>query len=225
MHRNVFYTIARWSFSLVRYILNQTTFWLILVRRVSGLALRQCVELGYHRNFKRFGAPTSPLREELRKRVFWCAYGIDVAAATSLGRPPGISLQEVDAEVYQRTHNLQVQVPEIAKLTTAKPSIHWTSTILSLRMMPFIEHPEALLKMRPRAYLTQFIPSVFDEFGLAYIRHYIQILPSVILRTKPTILELRVYVPSSKNGGRQLLLLLIMQTEHFPFSWAQSGSS
>ncbi|RDL31801.1 Uncharacterized protein BP5553_09203 [Venustampulla echinocandica] len=67
--------------------------------KLSGLALRQCIELGYHRSVKRSKEPTPDhLQLELRKRAFWCAWGIDCSVATMLGRPLGLSLQEIDVE-------------------------------------------------------------------------------------------------------------------------------
>ncbi|RKL08437.1 hypothetical protein BFJ71_g1724 [Fusarium oxysporum] len=66
--------------------------------KLSGTALRQCIELGYHRSVNPFGSKTGTLRLEMRKRAFWCTFGIDCYAATILGRPLGIPLQEVDAE-------------------------------------------------------------------------------------------------------------------------------
>ncbi|KAH0433105.1 hypothetical protein CcaCcLH18_05992 [Colletotrichum camelliae] len=66
---------------------------------LSGLALRQCIELGYHRNVKRFNLRTNLLRLELRKRAFWCAYQMDCAASVNLGLPLTLPLQEVDAEL------------------------------------------------------------------------------------------------------------------------------
>ncbi|KAL6399732.1 Zn(2)-C6 fungal-type DNA-binding domain [Ilyonectria robusta] len=66
--------------------------------KLAGLALRQCIDLGYHRNSKHFNSRTDPLRLELRKRVFWCAYVMETQAAVMLGRPHGIPYQEVDAE-------------------------------------------------------------------------------------------------------------------------------
>lgn len=68
--------------------------------KLSGLALRQSIELGYHRGPKRFGGSTVDcLRLEMRKRAFWCAFGIDCVATVTLGRPLGIPLREIDAEV------------------------------------------------------------------------------------------------------------------------------
>lgn len=68
-------------------------------RKLSGLALRQCIELGYHRSTRRFGSGGGSLQLEMRKRVFWCAHGIDCMTALTLGRPLGLSIHDVDAEV------------------------------------------------------------------------------------------------------------------------------
>ncbi|KAH6695013.1 fungal-specific transcription factor domain-containing protein [Plectosphaerella plurivora] len=69
--------------------------------KLSGLALRQCTELGYHRKVKMhiLTKDRDVLQMELRKRTFWCAQGIDCAYAMRLGRPLGIQLAEVDAEL------------------------------------------------------------------------------------------------------------------------------
>ena len=72
---------------------------LTLRRKLAGLALRQCIDLGYHRNSKRLKSTANPLRLEMRNRVFWCAYAMESQAAMMLGRPQGIPYQEVDAEV------------------------------------------------------------------------------------------------------------------------------
>ncbi|KAJ6071621.1 transcriptional regulator family: Fungal Specific TF [Penicillium canescens] len=66
--------------------------------KVASLALRLCIDLGYHRNTKHFAPPENILQVELRKRVFWCAYAMETQAAVMLGRPLGVPYQEVDAE-------------------------------------------------------------------------------------------------------------------------------
>ncbi|KAH7126515.1 fungal-specific transcription factor domain-containing protein [Dactylonectria estremocensis] len=68
------------------------------VWNLSGLALRQCIELGYHRNVKKINLRTNILRLELRKRVFWCAYQMDCASSVNLGLPLSLPIQEVDTE-------------------------------------------------------------------------------------------------------------------------------
>lgn len=68
-------------------------------RKLSGLALRQCIELGYHRSVKRYAPPANMLQHELRKRVFWVAHGLDCTVALRLGRPLGIHVQDIDAEL------------------------------------------------------------------------------------------------------------------------------
>ncbi|KAL2443617.1 hypothetical protein ABEF95_007977 [Exophiala dermatitidis] len=67
--------------------------------KLAGLALRQCIDLGYHRSCKHLkSSTTDPLRLELRKRVFWCAYSMECQSAVMLGRPLALRDQEIDAE-------------------------------------------------------------------------------------------------------------------------------
>ncbi|KAF4332689.1 purine utilization positive regulator [Fusarium beomiforme] len=66
--------------------------------KISGLAIRQCIELGYHRGVKQFAPAANLLQQEMRRRVFWVAQGIDCTFAVRLGRPLGIPPQEIDAE-------------------------------------------------------------------------------------------------------------------------------
>ncbi|KAF9879323.1 hypothetical protein CkaCkLH20_02866 [Colletotrichum karsti] len=67
--------------------------------KLAGQALRQCINLGYHRDHKRFKSGVSPFQQEMRKRVFWSAYVMECAAAVMLGRPLGLHFEEIDVEV------------------------------------------------------------------------------------------------------------------------------
>ncbi|CAK7212902.1 hypothetical protein SBRCBS47491_001621 [Sporothrix bragantina] len=72
------------------------------VWKLIGLALRQCIELGYHRDVKKnFGARLGTVQVELRKRVFWTAFAIDCSVAMFLGRPFGVSLWDIDVGLPQ----------------------------------------------------------------------------------------------------------------------------
>lgn len=66
---------------------------------LSGLALRQCLELGLHRKIRWSRMQTDHVKDELRKRVFWCSYNLDRAVAITLGRPVGIADHDIDVEV------------------------------------------------------------------------------------------------------------------------------
>lgn len=72
---------------------------LTLPRKLAGLALRQCINLGYHRHSQRVKLDGRPLRQELRRRIFWCTYVMESQASIMLGRPVGIPYYEIDAEV------------------------------------------------------------------------------------------------------------------------------
>jgi hypothetical protein len=76
-------------------------------RKLSGMAIRHCIELGYHRNAKRLRLHTNALTHEMSKRAFWVAYDIDRAAAFALGRPFGISDLMIDVEVSDPRHGFQ----------------------------------------------------------------------------------------------------------------------
>ncbi|KAJ5765930.1 hypothetical protein N7520_005489 [Penicillium odoratum] len=61
-----------------------------------GLAMRTCVDFGFHREsrYKRL----RPHEAELRRRLFWSVYIIERYTAWSLGRPFSIAEEEIDAE-------------------------------------------------------------------------------------------------------------------------------
>ncbi|KAF4339738.1 transcription activator acu-15 [Fusarium beomiforme] len=65
----------------------------------SGLAIRYCIELGYHRSASKFRKNANPLIAEMSKRCFWVAYDIDRVASFILGRPVGIPDDCIDAEL------------------------------------------------------------------------------------------------------------------------------
>ncbi|CAI6097316.1 unnamed protein product [Clonostachys chloroleuca] len=67
--------------------------------KISGMAIRQCIELGYHRNVAKFRRHADPLTAEISKRIFWVAYDLDRAAGLILGRPFGITDSSVDVEL------------------------------------------------------------------------------------------------------------------------------
>lgn len=71
---------------------------------LSGLALRQCVELGLHRKIRWAKVEPDYVKAELRKRVFWCSYNLDRAVAITLGRPVGIADHDIDVEVRDPAH-------------------------------------------------------------------------------------------------------------------------
>ncbi|KAH8678294.1 fungal-specific transcription factor domain-containing protein [Xylariales sp. PMI_506] len=61
-----------------------------------GLAMRLCIELGFHRR-KRTKSPS--VKSEIEKRLFWSCYYLDRELSISLGRPPSISDHDIDVEL------------------------------------------------------------------------------------------------------------------------------
>ncbi|CAH0021253.1 unnamed protein product [Clonostachys rhizophaga] len=68
-------------------------------RKLSGMAMRLCIELGYHRSVSRYRRHANPLVAEISKRCFWVAYDIDRMISFYLGRPIGISDDWIDVEL------------------------------------------------------------------------------------------------------------------------------
>jgi hypothetical protein len=66
--------------------------------KISGMAIRHCIELGYHRSVARYRKLVDPLSAEMSRRCFWVAYDIDRVAAFILGRPVGIPDDAIDVE-------------------------------------------------------------------------------------------------------------------------------
>ncbi|KAJ5512847.1 transcriptional regulator family: Fungal Specific TF [Penicillium fimorum] len=67
--------------------------------KISGMAIRHCIELGYHRSAEKYRKHVDPLTKEMSRRCFWVAYDIDRVAAFTLGRPVGIPDELIDAEL------------------------------------------------------------------------------------------------------------------------------
>ncbi|KAJ5157920.1 uncharacterized protein N7482_009020 [Penicillium canariense] len=107
------------------------------VWKLSGLALRHCIELGYHRSANRFRSSTSPLQLELRKRVFWCAYGLDCSSAITLGRPLGIAYEDVDVEYpmdIDDFHLTNTSIYETPQTSSPEPTTNMSRAIHTFRL-------------------------------------------------------------------------------------------
>lgn len=67
--------------------------------KVSGMALRLCVQLGYHRSVEKYRRSGDAITKEMSKRCFWAAYTFDRYVSSILGLPGGISDLAIDVEV------------------------------------------------------------------------------------------------------------------------------
>lgn len=67
------------------------------VWHLAGLAVRQCIELGLHRQRAVRGEETAV--DEHRRRLFWSVYIFERKTALVLGRPFALSDEEIDAQL------------------------------------------------------------------------------------------------------------------------------
>lgn len=100
--RHLLCTLANWCFHMVCLLLPSPVIdfkTLTIFRKSSGLAIRHCIELGYHRSAAHCRPHADALTVEMSKRIFWVAYDLDRVAAFTLGRPFGIPDEMIDVEV------------------------------------------------------------------------------------------------------------------------------
>ncbi|KAM0751794.1 hypothetical protein T439DRAFT_379882 [Meredithblackwellia eburnea MCA 4105] len=64
---------------------------------LAGHAVRAAQDLGFHRSPRRLAL--SPLEKEMRRRVWYCVYGLDRVLSISLGRPGGTHDDDCDTEL------------------------------------------------------------------------------------------------------------------------------
>lgn len=60
-----------------------------------GIAQRASLRLGLHRKIQ---GNFDPIQRELRKRIFWTVYGMDVYVSTRLGLPIAMHAEDIDQE-------------------------------------------------------------------------------------------------------------------------------
>ncbi|KAL1597293.1 hypothetical protein SLS60_008877 [Paraconiothyrium brasiliense] len=104
--------------------------------KISGMAIRHCVEIGYHRSVTKFRAHADPLTAEMSRRCFWVAYDIDRVAAFILGRPMGIPDDSIDVEMPMDLQDDHVTKGGLTKQPRAadEPSTHMTGAIHVIKL-------------------------------------------------------------------------------------------
>ncbi|KAF2724608.1 hypothetical protein K431DRAFT_291693 [Polychaeton citri CBS 116435] len=92
--------------------------------QLSGMAIRHCVEFGYHRSTEAYRKLADPLVKEMSKRCFWVAYDLDRVASVTLGRPQAISDFAIDVELPQDVDDERIgqPVPREDMNTTDRPT-------------------------------------------------------------------------------------------------------
>ncbi|EXJ82089.1 hypothetical protein A1O1_08158 [Capronia coronata CBS 617.96] len=109
----------------------------VSVWMLSGLALRQCLELGLHRKIRWSKMKPDLVKDELRKRVFWCAYNLDRAVAITLGRPVGITDHDIDVEFPSDINDEDITIDRLLReprRSHTEPATTVSSAIHTIRL-------------------------------------------------------------------------------------------
>ncbi|KAH8883212.1 transcriptional regulatory protein GAL4 [Thozetella sp. PMI_491] len=109
----------------------------ISVWTLSGLALRQCIEMGLHRKIPWFKVELNMLKTQMRRRVFWCAYNLDRAVAITLGRPVGITDSDIDVELPLDINDENITVAGLLaepRVSNSEPTTTVSAAIHTIRV-------------------------------------------------------------------------------------------
>ncbi|KAI1619410.1 fungal-specific transcription factor domain-containing protein [Exophiala viscosa] len=90
------------------------------VWHLCGLALRQCLELGLHK--QRVVPPHQLVQDQKRKRLFWSAFIFERKTALVLGRPFAISDKEIDADLPLEVNDDEEDIEQLDAARQAQPS-------------------------------------------------------------------------------------------------------
>ncbi len=99
------------------------------VWHLCGLALRQCLELGLHK--QRVVAAHQLAQDQKRKRLFWSAFIFERKTALVLGRPFAISDKEIDADLPLEVNDDEEDVNVLDAARQAQHSSDDTPQFLS----------------------------------------------------------------------------------------------
>ncbi|THV05382.1 hypothetical protein K435DRAFT_961147 [Dendrothele bispora CBS 962.96] len=72
----------------------------------AGGAVRRAQDLGLHRSGRRL--PLTPFDREIRRRVWWCVYGLDRVLSMTLGRPSGTHDDDCDIDMPAELDDAQL---------------------------------------------------------------------------------------------------------------------
>ncbi|ORY30548.1 fungal-specific transcription factor domain-domain-containing protein, partial [Naematelia encephala] len=73
-----------------------------------GLAVRTCVDLGFHNENNSQVEQLDALEVDMRRRLFWCTYKMDRLLSQSLGRPPSIPDGFINVALPSYLHDVDI---------------------------------------------------------------------------------------------------------------------
>ncbi|KAJ5811764.1 hypothetical protein N7474_008065 [Penicillium riverlandense] len=151
-----------------------------------GLAMRICVDFGFHREARY--RDLKPHEAEMRRRLFWSVYLTERYTAWALGRPFSIAEEEIDT---MPPHNLDDSINNddmIRQILSNDASIHTQPQKPTIgRFIASIQLHRIVSQIHTRIYrvdkpISQVLPEVAPL--MASLQDYKQTLPSLDLEEK-----------------------------------------
>ncbi|KAE8380009.1 fungal-specific transcription factor domain-containing protein [Aspergillus bertholletiae] len=158
----------------------------------AGIALRSAVALGLHQYRRNI---LDPVEREIRKRVFWAVWRLDIYSSSMLGLPLMLRADLVDQslpEPLDDTYATKITTTPAAtenKLLLIGANAH---TSLTLSMPKVMKHVKAFKKRVPRPSVD--LRSLMKRTGMAQVEQeleaWLQNLPSELLPGARTTVQL-----------------------------------
>ncbi|KAK7471016.1 hypothetical protein VKT23_002429 [Stygiomarasmius scandens] len=98
----------------------------------AGGAVRRAQDLGLHRLGRRL--PLTPFDREMRRRVWWCVYGLDRVLSMALGRPAGTHDDDCDADMPAQLDDAQLTALRDGNAVSSQEKSFMTGFVALLRI-------------------------------------------------------------------------------------------
>ncbi|KAL3481445.1 fungal-specific transcription factor domain-containing protein [Aspergillus californicus] len=176
--------------------------------KISGMAIRYCVELGYHRSTACYRRSSDTLAKEMLKRCFWVAYDIDRVAAFTLGRPVGIPEDCIDVEFPADIDDENITPAGL--LSTPRTSMNDPTTVMT----------GALHVIRLRRLWAKFSDSLYSRTSRSALDTQSQKTATEALRNE--LEEWRLSLPSQLDFAHSNPLSVFASSEWFRIAYDHS---
>ena len=101
---------------------------------LTGIIVRLCISLGLHRDLPPARARhMSAYYLQMRRRIFWSAYTVDRMLSMTLGRPPNIADEDIDASMPLDVSDVATE-PTAENVAEGGPSTSMTSAIHYIKL-------------------------------------------------------------------------------------------
>ncbi|KAJ7590742.1 fungal-specific transcription factor domain-containing protein [Mycena floridula] len=132
----------------------------------AGQAIRRAQDLGLHRVTRR--SSLSDFEKELRRRIWWCVYGLDKVLSIALGRPCGAHDDDCNIEMPTELDDTQLLDSSDGKTVIPDPSSYMVGYIALLRIYVIAGKISRLVQFEDHDLIKQNMAVLDNELNVWY---------------------------------------------------------